>query len=332
MPKAPSTEDVEILRTRCFPYDRIPMLFGLQFCTSAEEDKIWRFDVMETPDFLRNVIDALVCLRWRNTPLTMAYPWAVEGPLADAKIKVLLTSVIALEAGMTVVPRKEFYKKEPPIVLRPKVGIAADVQYHGRPRRLKVRTPWTIWHCDEDDAVVSIVIFQLSWAITQRNYPAVLHISEQYTEPERPSTKMHASRELLQMPNNIPLGIKDGSILAKFDTAEFEAPVPRETLEDCTIYLSRPLPISYGTPALCDLGEARLRIDRQQGDIMPDVYRAPEVILDMSWDYKVDIWNVEMVIWDLFEHRRLFRARNPEERATAKEPLFDPWLMHGLFE
>ncbi|KAJ5362917.1 hypothetical protein N7541_003761 [Penicillium brevicompactum] len=212
-------------------------------------------------------------------------------------------------------------------------------------------------------------------------------------------------------PNNILLGIKDDSILSQFEQAEFEAPVPRKTLEDRTIYLSRPLPISYGTPVLCDLGEARLGIDQQQGDIMPDLYRAPEVILGMSWDSKVDIWNVGMVIWDLFEHRHLFRARNsacelddgchlaemqavlgsppaeflarsersclfwdenggwkgapsipdndlhaleerlsgeekddflrflrrmlcwlPEERASAKDLLFDPWLMHGLFK
>ncbi|KAJ5352948.1 hypothetical protein N7452_001922 [Penicillium brevicompactum] len=111
-------------------------------------------------------------------------------------------------------------------------------------------------------------------------------------------------------PNNILLGIKDDSILSQFEQAEFEAPVPRKPLEDRTIYLSRPLPISYGTPVLCDLGEARLGIDQQQGDIMPDLYRAPEVILGMSWDSKVDIWNVGMVIWDLFEHRHLFRARN----------------------
>ncbi|GIK07106.1 hypothetical protein Aspvir_002761 [Aspergillus viridinutans] len=212
-------------------------------------------------------------------------------------------------------------------------------------------------------------------------------------------------------PNNVLLGIKDESILSKFETAELEAPVPRKTLEVRTIYISRPLPISYGTPVLCDLGEARLGTDEQQGDIMPDIYRAPEVILNMTWDYKVDIWNVGMVIWDLFEHGHLFRARNPEgklddgyhlaemqavlgdppleflarsekslefwdkngkwkgaapvpdygldtleerlqgdekddflrflrrmlcwqpeDRATANELLFDPWLMHGLFK
>ncbi|PYH94469.1 kinase-like protein [Aspergillus ellipticus CBS 707.79] len=212
-------------------------------------------------------------------------------------------------------------------------------------------------------------------------------------------------------PSNILLGIKDDSILSRFEQAEFEAPMPRKTLGDRIIYLSRSLPISFGTPVLCDFGEARLGIDQQQGDIMPDVYRAPEVILDMTWDYKVDIWNIGMLIWDLFEHRHLFKARDPEgkldngyhlgemqallgsppleflarsensiqfwdnsgkwkgtaplpdkniealeerlrgdekddflrflrrmlcwlpeERATAKELLFDPWLMHGLFK
>ncbi|KAJ5706374.1 kinase-like protein [Penicillium majusculum] len=192
---------------------------------------------------------------------------------------------------------------------------------------------------------------------------------------------------------------------------EFDEPVPRKIFKNRTIYLSRPLPISYGTPVLCDLGSARLGTDHQEGDIMPDIYRAPEVILEMTWDYKVDIWSVGLLIWDLLERRHLFRARNsagnlddgfhlakmqavlgspplkfprrsersyefwdakgnwkgvapipksnletleeslkgdekedflrflqrmlcwlPEERPSAKELRFDPWLMHGLFK
>lgn len=100
-------------------------------------------------------------------------------------------------------------------------------------------------------------------------------------------------------PNNILLGIKDDVILSQFEQAELEAPVPRKILEDRTIYLSRPLRMSYGTPVLCDLGEARLGIDQQQGGIMPDIYRAPEVILGMTWDSKVDIWNVGMLVRQL---------------------------------
>lgn len=98
-------------------------------------------------------------------------------------------------------------------------------------------------------------------------------------------------------PHNILLGIKDKTILPRYEEAEFENPTPRKVLnKDHTIYLSRPLPITFGTPVLCDLGEARLGSEKHDDDIMPDVYRAPEVILRMDWDYKVDIWNVAMVV------------------------------------
>ncbi|KAL3411940.1 hypothetical protein V8F44DRAFT_634429 [Aspergillus fumigatus] len=100
--KTPSVKGVEILRARCLPDRRIAYILGL-----GKRD------------------DALGCMRWRNTPLTVAYLWTV--------------GVIALETGMTVVPLKEFYKKEPPIALCPKVSIEAD--------KLKIRAPWTIsWH------------------------------------------------------------------------------------------------------------------------------------------------------------------------------------------
>ncbi|CAG8195129.1 unnamed protein product [Penicillium olsonii] len=90
-------------------------------------------------------------------------------------------------------------------------------------------------------------------------------------------TEAHVIRTDLQ-PNNILLGIKDNSVLSKFEQAEVDMPVPRKTLENRTTYFSRPLSVSYGTPVLCDLGEARLGTNNQKGDIMPDIYRAPEVI------------------------------------------------------
>lgn len=31
-------------------------------------------------------------------------------------------------------------------------------------------------------------------------------------------------------------------------------------------------------------------------DIQPDVYRSPEVILDIPWTYSVDIWNVGCMV------------------------------------
>ncbi|PGH28266.1 serine/threonine protein kinase [Polytolypa hystricis UAMH7299] len=170
--------------------------------------------------------------------------------------------------------------------------------------------------------------------------------------------------------------------------------LPRKVVADRTIYLSRPLPFTFGPPVLCDLGEARLGYEEYQDDIMPDVYRAPEVILGMKWGYKVDIWNVAMVgeydnayhlaqmvavlgpppldflkhstnslkYWDengtwrglapipdisleKLEQRltgddkerflhfvRQMLCWVPEERPTAGEAIFDPWLMEGLFD
>ncbi|KAK2736308.1 hypothetical protein FQN55_001694 [Onygenales sp. PD_40] len=212
-------------------------------------------------------------------------------------------------------------------------------------------------------------------------------------------------------PNNLLMGIDDKSVLAEYEKDELTHPVPRKVVGDRTLYLSRPLPLTFGPPILCDLGEARPGDEEHQDDIMPDVYRAPEVILGMKWGYKVDFWNVAMVIWDLFEHDRLFQARNsngghddayhpaqmvavlgpppldflkqgtnflkywdesgnwrglapipdinlekleqrltgddkdlflhfvkrmlcwmPEQRPTAEEAIFDPWLMEGLFD
>ncbi len=55
-------------------------------------------------------------------------------------------------------------------------------------------------------------------------------------------------------------------------------------------------PLTFGPPVLCDLGGARLGDEEHRGDIMPDVYRAPEVILGMEWSYGVDTWNAAMVV------------------------------------
>lgn len=63
-------------------------------------------------------------------------------------------------------------------------------------------------------------------------------------------------------------------------------------------------------PILTDFGEARLG-DMHEGLIQPDIYRAPEVILGMSWTSKVDIWNVGVLVWDLFQDHHLFDGRAP---------------------
>lgn len=91
-------------------------------------------------------------------------------------------------------------------------------------------------------------------------------------------------------------GIEDSSILSEIEQGELEQPIARKVLSDRTIYNSRPIPFSTGQPVLCDLGEARIGAQKQKGDIMPGIYRAPEVILGMDWDSKVDIWAIGVMV------------------------------------
>lgn len=55
------------------------------------------------------------------------------------------------------------------------------------------------------------------------------------------------------------------------------------------------MPVNAGLPVLCDFGEARVG-DKHRGDVMPGIYRAPEVILGMEWDCKLDIWAIGVTV------------------------------------
>lgn len=130
-------------------------------------------------------------------------------------------------------------------------------------------------------------------------------------------------------PNNMLLGIEDNSILAKFEQDELDLPIARKTLSGRTIYNSRPLPVTKGEPVICDLGEARIGNQKHKGDIMPGIYRAPEVILGMEWDSKVDIWAMGVVTWDFVADMNLFfavkdRMLNDEQHLAEMVSLLGP--------
>ncbi|KAK2752471.1 hypothetical protein FQN54_008133 [Arachnomyces sp. PD_36] len=118
-------------------------------------------------------------------------------------------------------------------------------------------------------------------------------------------------------PNNILLGIEDDSILAQMERDELETPGPRKQIsQDRFIYLSRSMPLTRGEPLLSDMGEARLStqgssMGKHTGLIMPTIYRAPEVMLGLEWDSKVDIWALGQTIWTIFERGHLFDNVNP---------------------
>ncbi|KAI1157405.1 kinase-like domain-containing protein [Nemania serpens] len=114
--------------------------------------------------------------------------------------------------------------------------------------------------------------------------------------------------------DNIMFGIEDRSVSSDFEKKELSDPSPRKVLEDRTIYTSRELsmPKKVGAPILCDFGSAVCGDEEHREDVQPNVYRAPEVILEAPWTYKIDIWNAGCMVWDLFEGGHLFTGQDPE--------------------
>ena len=99
--------------------------------------------------------------------------------------------------------------------------------------------------------------------------------------------------------DNLMLSLEDITMLADFAKAEEENPSARKKINDSrTIYKSRRFrpPVGgkgFGLPVLCDFGEARIGMAQQTGPfVQPHIYRAPEVIFEMSWGSAVDIWNL----------------------------------------
>lgn len=134
------------------------------------------------------------------------------------------------------------------------------------------------------------------------------------------------------------LGIQDDTVFTAFEEREMTEPSPRKIIDESrSIYLSRELPMTkgFGAPVLCDLGSAVVGDIEHVEDIQPDIYRAPEVVLEAPWSYEVDIWNagcmvwtrdnphvsrdlrtdkVDAQIWDLFEGGHLFTGIDPEHQ------------------
>ncbi|KAJ9213843.1 hypothetical protein DTO166G4_4622 [Paecilomyces variotii] len=124
-------------------------------------------------------------------------------------------------------------------------------------------------------------------------------------------SECHIIHTDLQLKNLLLPG-PETSYLSRFEEAEVTDPSPRKVLRDRTIYKTLSFLPRGGLPLLTDFGEARLGDKEHNDDIMPNIYRAPEVILRSSWGFKVDIWNVAMVAWDIVSPRPLINGKNSD--------------------
>ncbi|KAK6211166.1 hypothetical protein QIS74_10430 [Colletotrichum tabaci] len=117
---------------------------------------------------------------------------------------------------------------------------------------------------------------------------------------------------------NIMLAITDTSILDDLVEAEWALPSARKIVGERITYASTGLeiPDDPGDPIICDFGDARFGDGPFEGQVMPDLYRAPEIIIGIPWDEKIDIWALGLMIWDLFEGKLLFNTRHRDRTAS----------------
>ncbi|KAK2744662.1 hypothetical protein FQN55_006580 [Onygenales sp. PD_40] len=119
--------------------------------------------------------------------------------------------------------------------------------------------------------------------------------------------------------DNILQEIEDEAILENFTEAEMENPSPRKFIDGKLVYASRRFgrPKRFGRAVLSDFGSAVRGDEKRNHDAQPNFYRSPEVMLKTEWSYPIDIWNVGVMVWDLFEGKHMFHGNDPDGKGYS---------------
>lgn len=90
--------------------------------------------------------------------------------------------------------------------------------------------------------------------------------------------------------------VEDEEELKAIEEDEISEPSARKVYGDEATFLTRQVYTEIGNPKLIDLGEARFGQDTYTEEVMPDLYRAPEILLGLPWDEKIDIWALGLTV------------------------------------
>jgi len=101
------------------------------------------------------------------------------------------------------------------------------------------------------------------------------------------------------------LSVPDQAFFDGLIASESASPSARKIEGNRIVYASTTLdiPDDPGEPIISDFGDARFGDGPFVGEVMPDLYRAPEIILAVPWNEKIDIWAVGLMVRKaLFPH------------------------------
>ena len=141
--------------------------------------------------------------------------------------------------------------------------------------------------------------------------------------------------------SNIMISTADPSVWKGLEATESDHPSARTVDRNRVVYASTivDIPDSPGDFILCDFGDAQFGCREHVLEVMPDVYRAPEIVLKVPWNEKIDIWNVgvlvcvtlshglvqpgtyDLQVWDLLEGKHLFPSDTADRDASAAQHL-----------
>ncbi|KIV88507.1 hypothetical protein PV10_08188 [Exophiala mesophila] len=99
----------------------------------------------------------------------------------------------------------------------------------------------------------------------------------------------------------------DGGIFKYIEEQESQDPSTPIMYNGVALHRSWPAITEVsGHPIVTDFGKMRLAEPMNTDWCMPDIYRAPEVLLKLPWYFLVDIWSVGVMTLELLEGRNLF--------------------------
>lgn len=98
-------------------------------------------------------------------------------------------------------------------------------------------------------------------------------------------------------PQNVLMEIVDEISLQDVEEQESQNPSTPVISNGAPVYHSRPTMLELsGIPILTDFGQMRSVEPGNSDWWMPDLYRAPEVLLVLPWGYPVDMWSIGVMV------------------------------------
>ncbi|CAJ1367221.1 unnamed protein product [Effrenium voratum] len=124
-------------------------------------------------------------------------------------------------------------------------------------------------------------------------------------------------------PENILLRTRDSPRTAHFPRADFQPPSERYAK------------VSYARPAsndikLIDFGNATYVDMHHSSVIQTRQYRSPEVILNMGWSEKADLWSLGCILFELYSGNMLFQTHSSPEHLALMERILGPFPVSML--